>query len=73
MSPSKYSILAAKTKKRVAKEAKVQVFKKRNAGNSEIREISSFSDVLEEDHLPKCKRRFAEDAEAKWRSKKATS
>lgn len=36
----------------------MQVFKETNAGNSEIREVSSHLDDLKEDHVPKCKERL---------------
>ena len=72
MKLSKCSVLAAKAKTRAAIEAKAQLLRERNVDTSEIQEISLFADVLEKNLIPKCKRRSAEDAEARWRSKKAT-
>ena len=74
MLPSKDGVLAANTKKE-AKKAKLQLFKERNAGSSEmggssskvVQKISSLADVSEENLVKKCKRRPAKDEKARLR------
>ena len=69
MSPSKKGVLAAKTKIRAAKKAKMQVFRERNAGDSGIGVRNNLIyRCLEENLNPKCKRGSAEYTEAILRS-----
>ena len=72
----KDGVLASKTTTRAAKEAKTQLFKERNAGDSEIscssskvvQAIPSLNNVLKDNIVPKCMRRATDNTEYRLRS-----